>query len=145
MTMASVFFGPTLEDAFDATAIDPNFDGDTIRIPMVTNTYTPDANTHDQFADVTNEVSNSGSYTSPGAALGSQTWATSGGFTTLDGADTSYTTFTGTARGAVPFDDTLTGDPLICAVTFGSDFTSTAGTFLITWAAAGIVAFDIIP
>lgn len=144
MTMASGFFGITLEDAFDATALDPNFDADTIKIPLVTDTYTPNFNTHDQFADVTNEVSGTG-YTTPGANLASQTWGTSGGFVTLDGADTSWTTATITARGAVPFDNTLAGDPLICAVTFGADYTSTAGTFLIQWAAAGILAFDIIP
>jgi hypothetical protein len=36
----------------------------------------------------------------------------------------------------------LSGDPLLHAVTFGSDYSTVAGTFAITWAATGIWRID---
>jgi len=55
------------------------------------------------------------------------------------GASTcEWTGATFTARGAVLYDDTLAGDPVLCAINFGSNKTVTAGTFTITWHADGI-------
>ena len=50
-----------------------------------------------------------------------------------------------TARGCKLYADVLAGDRLIVGVNFGSDFTSTAGTFTIQWAAAGVFAIDLTP
>jgi hypothetical protein len=50
-----------------------------------------------------------------------------------------------TARGAKLYADALAGNNLICGINFGSDFTSTAGTFTIQWAAAGVFAIDLTP
>ena len=145
MTAASGFYGITLEDAFDASALDPNLDGDTITIALVTDTYTPNFNTHDFYADITNELATAGGYTQPGATLGSQTWATSGGLLPFDGADRDWTSATFTARAAITYDNTLASDPLLSSTTFGADYSVTAGTFTIQWAAGGIFSFDIVP
>ena len=50
-----------------------------------------------------------------------------------------------TARGAIEYADVLGGNNLIVAMTFGSDFTSTAGTFTIQFASTGVFAIDLTP
>lgn len=145
MAMASVFFGITLEDAFDATASDPNLDSDSVKLALVTDTYTPDANTHDQYADVTNEVSGT-NYTAGGNTLDTPTWATSGGYVTYDTADEAWASATfSSVRGGVGYDDALAGDPLLWAVTLGADYSVTSGTFTWQVSANGHFRFDIIP
>lgn len=144
MTMASVFFGTTLEDAFDATALDPNLDSDTIKFALVTNTYTPDPNAHSAFADVTNEVTGTG-YTTGGATLGTQTWATSGGFVTYDSADPTWAASTiSSIRGGVGYDSTVS-NRLLWAVTFGADYSVTSGTLTVQVDTNGWFRFDIVP
>ncbi len=49
------------------------------------------------------------------------------------------------ARYAVIYDDDLTNKPLICAIDFGGDFSTTSGTFKITWNASGIFTLDLTP
>lgn len=146
MTMASGFYGITLEDAFDATAIDPNLDADTVTLALVTDTYTPNFNTHDQYADITNEIAAGGGYTTGGNNLDTPTWATSGGAVTYDTADEAWTSATfSSVRGGVGYDNTLTGDPLLWAATAGADYSVTAGTLTYQVAAAGHFYFDITP
>ena len=83
----------------------------------------------------TGEVASSGSYVTGGTALTNVNPATSGttGFT--DFSDHSYTTATITARGALIYNDT-NGDKAVCALDFGGNKTSTAGTFTIAFPAA---------
>lgn len=118
-----------------------NFGTDALKVMLCTSSYTPSQGTHKYKSSVTNEVSGTG-YTAGGATLGSVTVAISGNVTTLDAADTSWTTSTITARYAVIYDGTPGTDatrPLIAYVDFGADVVSTAGTFTITWDATGIV------
>jgi hypothetical protein len=62
---------------------------------------------------------------------------TSTGTTAItDFSDLSFTTATITARGALIYNDTATGDPTVAVLDFGSDKTSTAGTFTIVFPAA---------
>lgn len=140
MTMATGTYGVTIEDTYDATALDPNLDGDTMNNVLVTDTYTPNFNTHTASSDVTNEISGTG-YTTGGATLTGQTWATSGGYVTADYNDPSWTTATFTARGAVLNDSTLS--KLIAAVTFGADYSVTSGTFTQQLSANGWFRFQI--
>ena len=78
--------------------------------------------------------------------LTSITFATSGGTITWDAADVEWTSSTITsARYAAIYDDTLTNKPLICAIDFGGDFSTTSGTFKITWNASGIFTLDLTP
>jgi len=79
----------------------------------------------------TNEVPASGSYVAGGGALTNVTPTTSGTTAFTDFADISFTTATITARGALIYNDTATGDPAVAVLDFGSDKTSTAGTFTV--------------
>ena len=119
-----------------------DWDADTIKVALVTSSYTPNFDTHNFFDDVTNEVSGTG-YTAGGATLGSVTITldTANDRVDVDAADTSWTSSTITARGAVIYKSTGTPStsPLIAYVDFGSDYVSSNGTFLIQWAAAGII------
>ena len=138
MTMASGVYGNLITEAFtNALAYSLNAD-DTIKWQPVTDTYTPDFDTHDEEADITNEVTGTG-YTTGGEALGSPTFTKASGYATFDGTDVSLSTTTlSSIEGVVLFDDTLAGDPLLCAVDFGTTYSTSAGTFAITWNANGI-------
>lgn len=145
MTMASGVYGPFLRDAItNAKAFALNA-SDTVKYEFVSDTYTPNFDTHDEEADITNEVTGSG-YTTGGEALGSPTFAIASGVATFDGTDVSLGSTTLTSvEGVVLFDDTLSGDPLLCAVDFGSPYSTVAGTFAITWNASGIFTIDYTP
>ena len=143
---ASGLFVLTFRDILDASQLAVNTGSDTIKVAMITNSSTPNFETHDHWSDLSsNEVSGSG-YSAGGATLGSITLANASGTLKYDAADTSWTTATiSSARAAVVYDDTLTNDPLICLVNFGADYASSAGTFQITWNASGIWTIDLTP
>lgn len=139
MAVSNKWYGLAFKSAFNKEI---DFNSDTIKVALVTSSYTFDQDAHDYFNDITNEVTGTG-YTAGGATLGSPTVTYTGGSNTLalDGADVSWTTSTITARGAVVYDSTPATDatrPLICFVDFGADVSTTAGTFQISWDAAGI-------
>lgn len=119
-----------------------DLDTDTIKVALVTSSYTPDIDAHDNFDDITNEVSGTG-YTAGGATLGSVTVTVDNTDNegVFDAADTSWASSTITARGAVIYKSTGTASTskLICYVDFGSDVTSTSSTFQITWNSEGIL------
>jgi|TARA_Y100000296_G_C5024172_1_gene181404 hypothetical protein len=83
----------------------------------------------------TGEVASSGSYVTGGSALTNVNPATSGTTGYTDFADLSFTTATITARGALIYNDT-NSDKAVCALDFGGNKTSTAGTFTIAFPAA---------
>jgi len=143
---ASGLFLPTFLDVLDGTQLAVNTGSDTFKCGMVTNSSTPDFDTHDHWSDLSgNEVSGTG-YTAGGAALTSVTLTGSSGTITFDAADVSWTSSTiNDARAAVIYDDTLTNDPLIALVNFGSDYSSANGTFTITWSGSGIWTLDLTP
>lgn len=148
MAMASGLYGPTLRDILDASALPVDLVSDTVKYQFVSNTYTPDFNTHASELDITNEVTGTG-YTSGGEALAGKSIAIATGTLTFDATDVSLATTTlSNVRGVVLFDDTVTtptADPLVCAVNFGADYTTSAGTFAITWNASGIFTIDYTP
>lgn len=115
---------------------------DTIKLTLHTSTYTPDIDADDFFDNATNEVGASGTYAAGGATL---TTSTSQDNTddegVFDATDVSFTSATITARYAVirKYVGTDATDPLILYIDFGSDQSSTAGTFTITFAAEGIL------
>lgn len=81
----------------------------------------------------TNEVAASGSYVAGGGALTNVTPTATGTTAVTDFADLSFTTATITARGALIYNDTVVGDPTVAVLDFGSDKSSTAGTFTIVF------------
>lgn len=119
-----------------------DLDTDTIKVALVTSSYTPDQDAHDFFDDVTNEVSGTG-YTAGGESLANKavTADNTDNEGVFDADDVAWTTSTITARAAVVYKSTGTASTsaLICYVDFGSDKVSTAGTFTIAWNSEGIL------
>lgn len=135
--MADVIYTSFKRDIMNG-AID--LDTDTIKVMLVTSTYTPSAS-HAKRSDITNEVSGTG-YTAGGTAIGSPTVTNVSTNGVFDGNDVSWTTSTITARGAVLYKSrggASSADELICYLDFGTDKVSTAGTFTISWNASGIL------
>jgi hypothetical protein len=137
--MANVVYNSAKGKLIDGS-IDLNTD--TIKVALVTSSYTPNIDTHDFFDDVTNEVSGAG-YTTGGATLASPTVTVdlTNNRAEFDATDTSWSSATITARGAVVYKSTgtATTSPLICYIDFTTDQSSTVGTFAITWNAEGIL------
>lgn len=108
--------------------------GDSFKLALYTATATLNAST--TAYSVTNEVSNSGSYTAGGGTLTNVTPTATGTTAITDFADISFTTATITARGALIYNDTEAGDPAVAVLDFGSNKTSTSGTFTIQFPTA---------
>lgn len=139
--MASIIYNSYKLKLIDnSTKID--LSSDTIKIALVTSSYTPSADNHDFFDDITNEVSGTG-YSAGGATLASKT-ATQDNTddeSVFDAADVTWTSSSITARGAVIYKSTgvSSTSPLICYIDFGTDKTSDGGTFQITFNSEGIL------
>lgn len=103
--------------------------GNAFRLALYTDAATLNATT--TAYSPTNEVANSGSYAAGGGTLTNVTPISSGTTALTDFADLSFTTATITARGALIYNDTATGDPAVAVLDFGSNKTSTSGTFTI--------------
>ena len=82
-----------------------------------------------------NEVSGTG-YTAKGNSLTRVDPSTSGTTALTDFADTTWSSSTITARGAMIFNDSASGDPSVVILDFGADKTSTAGDFTIAFPTA---------
>lgn len=118
-----------------------SLESDTIKVALVTSSYTPDQDAHEFFDDITNEVTGTG-YTAGGATLASKTVTadTANNAGVFDAANVTWSTSTITARGAVVYKSTGTAStsPLIEYIDFGIDKISSGADFTITWDAAGI-------
>lgn len=108
--------------------------GNTFKLALYTNSASFTAAT--TAYTTTNEVGASGSYAAGGGTLTKQGVTTTGTTALTDFSDLSFTTATITARGALIYNDTATGDPTVAVLDFGSDKTSTSGTFSIIFPAA---------
>ena len=82
-----------------------------------------------------NEVTGTG-YTAKGNSLTRVDPSTSGTTALTDFADTTWSSSTISARGAMIFNDSASGDPSVVILDFGADKTSTAGDFTIAFPAA---------
>lgn len=115
---------------------------DTIKIALVTSSYTPDQDSHDNFDDVTNEVTGTG-YTAGGATLGSAavTVDNTDNEGVFDAADATWAAASITARAAVIYKSTgvASTSKLICYLDFGTNITSSNDTFTVQFDAEGII------
>jgi len=132
-------YGSLITKAFNKEV---DWDTDTIKVALVSSSYTPNQDSDDYWDDVSSyEVSGTG-YTAGGATLGSKTVGYTSGtnVTKFDAADVSWTSSIITARYAVVYLSTGSSSTsvLIAYVDFGSDQSSSSGTFSITWSASGI-------
>jgi hypothetical protein len=113
-----------------------DFDTDTFRVLLTTSAYTEDLDAHDFRNDVTNEVTGTG-YTAGGNTV---TVTVNAVDTTNNRLDitlggTTWPSSTITARKAVYYKSrggASSADELIAVVDFGSDVSTTAGTFTLT-------------
>jgi len=108
--------------------------GDTFKLALYTNSASFTAAT--TAYTTSNEVSNSGSYAAGGGSLTNVTPTTSGTTALTDFADLEFTSATITARGALIYNSTASGDPTVAVLDFGADKTSTTGTFTIQFPTA---------
>jgi hypothetical protein len=111
--------------------------GDTFKLALYTNSASFTAATTAYTA--TNEVGNSGTYSAGGGTLTNVSPTTSGTTAFTDFADLSFTSATITARGALIYNTTPAHtytNPTCVVLDFGSDKTSTAGTFTIQFPSA---------
>jgi len=108
--------------------------GDTFKLALYDNNASFTAATTAYTA--TDEVSNSGSYAAGGGSLTNVTPTTSGTTALTDFADLEFTSATITARGALIYNSTATGNPTVAVLDFGADKTSTTGTFTIQFPVA---------
>lgn len=143
--MASKLYGQFLSQALNKEI---DWDTDTIKVALLTNSYTPDQDAHNYFDDVsTFEVTGTG-YTQGGNTLANKTntYNSATNVIVLDADDTTWSSSTITARYAVIYDAspaTNATRPLIGYVDFGSDQSSSNGNFTITWDATGIVRITV--
>lgn len=143
--MPSKLYGNFLAKALNKEV---DWDSDTIKVALLTSSYTPNQDTHDYYDDVsTYEVTGTG-YTAGGQTLGSKTvtYDSANNVIILDAADTTWSSSTITARYAVVYDDsgaTAASKALIGYVDFSSDQSSTNGNFTITWDSTGIVRITV--
>ena len=110
-----------------------NSGGDTFKIALYTNSASFDASTTAYTA--TNEVSGTG-YSAGGNTLTRVDPTTSGTTAFTDFADTTWSSSTITARGAMIYNDTAVGNPAVVILDFGSDKTSTNGDFTVVFPTA---------
>ncbi|CAB4155816.1 hypothetical protein UFOVP1064_51 [uncultured Caudovirales phage] len=115
--------------------------GDAFKLALYTSSATFDATTTAYTA--TNEVAASGSYSAGGGTLTNITATNSGTTAFTDFADIDFTTATITARGAMIYNTTPNTtssaglvNPTVVILDFGSDKTSTSGTFTVVFPSA---------
>ena len=109
-----------------------NGTGDTFKIALYTSSATLGASTTAYSA--TNEVSGSG-YTAGGNTLTNVTPTSSGTTAFTDFADTTWSSATITANGALIYNSSKS-DKAVAVLAFGGDKTSTAGDFTIIFPTA---------
>lgn len=119
--------------AFGTTVTRGSTTADTFKIALYTSSATLDATT--TAYTVTNEVSGTG-YSAGGNTLTvSQTPTSTSTTAWLDFADTTWTSSTITANGALIYNDT-NSDKAVAVLAFGGDKTSTNGDFTIVFPTA---------
>ena len=108
-----------------------DMDTDVIKIALYTASATLDAST--TVYTTSNEVVGTG-YTAGGNTLTGATVSLTGTTAFVDFSDTSWTTATITARGALLYNSSKS-NKAVAVLDFGSDKTSTAGTFTVQFPA----------
>lgn len=140
------FYTNWLRGVLDGT-FSTDWDNDTVKVALFAHsasTFVPNSSGWTYHSQVgTGEITGAG-YTASGQTLTGLTIAlnpiASGSILTLDASNPSWTSSTITARYAVVYKWTGNGatSPLICWVDFGSNQSSSSGTFEIQWNASGI-------
>ena len=107
--------------------------GNAFKLALYTSSATMGATT--TAYSTSQEVSNSGSYSAGGGTLTKVAPTSSGTTAFTDFSDLTFTTATITARGSLIYNDT-NSDKAVCVLDFGSDKSSSSGSFTIQFPAA---------
>ena len=107
--------------------------GNSFKLALYTSSATLGKSTTSFTTD--NQVGATGQYASVGSAYTNGGTSLSSDTALVDFADLSFTGVSLTARGALIYNDTASGDPAVCVLNFGSDKTATSGTFTIQFPA----------
>lgn len=138
--MADVIYNSFKQKIMDGSI---DLDTDTIKVALVTSSYTVDQDAHEDYADITNEVANGNGYTTGGESLANKavTKDNTDNEGVFDADDVTWSASTITARGAIVYKSTgVAGTSwFICYLDFGSDQSSSSGNFTIQWNAEGIL------
>ena len=110
-----------------------NSGGSTFNIALYTSDASLGAGT--TAYTTSNEVSGT-NYTANGGALTRVDPSTSGTTALTDFADETFSSSTITARGALIFNDSASGDPSVCVLDFGADKSSSSGDFTVVFPTA---------
>lgn len=139
MAVTAQWYGLGFEKSFTSTGTDDiEWTTDTIKVALVTNSYTPNQDT-DNYANLsgftTNELTGGG-YARQTLGSKTLTYDTATNTIRFKAADPSWTAFTSAAfRYAVIFKDTGSAatSPLLGLVNFGADQAISSGTFTINF------------
>ena len=130
--MASLIYNSCIDD-LARNNID--FDTNTFKAMLVTSSYTPNKDSHDKRDDVTNEVANGNGYTTAGeTSTVTVTKDNANDKVTIQFGAISWAASTITARGCVYYKSrggADTADELVAYNDFGSDVSSSGGTFAV--------------
>jgi hypothetical protein len=146
MAVTAYWFGKAIANAFggetEAESKRIDYLTDVIKVMLCTSTYTPNQDTHETKADITNEVTGTG-YTAGGATLANKTLSYDATTNTIkfDADDVTWASSTVTARYAVVYDSSGATDADCCLigyVDFGEDKASNNGDFKIQWNTDGL-------
>jgi hypothetical protein len=113
-----------------------NSGGSTFQLALYTNDATFTAAT--TAYTTSNEISNTAgsAYSAKGNTLTRVDPTTSGTTALTDFADSSWSSATFTARGALIFNDSASGDPTVLVLDFGADKSASNGTFSVVFPTA---------
>mgnify|MGYP003632563794 FL=1 len=113
-----------------------NSGGSTFQLALYTNSATFTAAT--TAYTTSNEISNTAgsAYSAKGNTLTRVDPTTSGTTALTDFADSSWSSATFTARGALIFNDSASGDPTVLVLDFGADKSASNGTFSVVFPTA---------
>lgn len=110
-----------------------NSSGNTFNIALYTSSASLGAGT--TAYTTSNEVSGT-NYSAKGQALTNVTPTSSSTTALTDFTDETFSNVTLTARGALIFNDSASGDPAVCVLDFGSDKSASSGDFTVVFPAA---------
>lgn len=122
-----------------------DLDSDTIKVMLVSSSYTPSQDDHEYKSSVTNEITGTG-YTAGGATLANKSVSqdNTNNLAKFDADDVVWTSSTITAYAAVLYKDTgnAATSPLIAYLDFTENKSSSNSTFTILWHANGILRIN---
>lgn len=144
----SGFFNATWMDILDTTQLAIDLDLETHKGALFTDTVTPNFDTDTAYGVApynANEVTGT-NWASGGVLLTGTTLAISSGTIILDATDVSVASTTITnAKFYLLYADALAGNNAIVGVNLGAAYSTSNGTFAITWAAGGYASLDLTP